>query len=77
MMVRKVADGFEAAAEERGIKLSFAGEEALDVDVDRAKFVRVVTNLLSNAFKFTPHGGRIRCSFDRLPGGARVAERAG
>jgi len=67
-LVREVADEFEAAAEERGISLSFAGEEELYADVDRAKFVRVITNLLSNAFKFTPHGGRIRCSFDRLPG---------
>lgn len=67
-LVREVADSFDAAAEERGIRLSFAGEEELYADIDRAKFVRVVTNLLSNAFKFTPHGGRIRCSFDRLPG---------
>jgi len=67
-LVREVAESFEAAAEERGINLTFAGEEELYVDIDRAKFVRVITNLLSNAFKFTPHGGRIRCSFDRQPG---------
>jgi PAS domain S-box-containing protein len=67
-LVRAVADSFEAAAEERGIALSFAGESELYADVDRAKFIRVVTNLLSNAFKFTPHGGRIRCSFERRPG---------
>ncbi len=67
-LVQDVAEGFEAAAGERGIALSFAGERELYVDVDRAKFVRVVTNLLSNAFKFTPPGGRIRCSFERLPG---------
>lgn len=67
-LVREVADGFEAAAEERGITLSFAGEKELYVDIDRAKFVRVVTNLLANAFKFTPYGGQIRCSFDRLTG---------
>lgn len=67
-LVRAVADGFAAAAEERGIRLSFAGEAALHADVDRAKFVRIVTNLLSNAFKFTPAGGRIRCSIERLPG---------
>jgi len=67
-LVREVARGFGAAVEERGITLSFAGEEELYVDIDRAKFGRVVTNLLSNAFKFTPPGGRIRCSFERLPG---------
>lgn len=67
-LVREVADGFWAAADDRGITLSFAGDEELYVDIDRAKFVRVVTNLLSNAFKFTPPAGRIRCSFNHLPG---------
>ena len=67
-LVREVADSFEAAAEERGINLSFSGEDELYADVDRAKFTRVVTNLLANACKFTPLGGRIRCSFERLPG---------
>lgn len=65
-LVREIAGGFAAAAEERGISLSVSGEEELYVDVDRAKFVRVVTNLLSNALKFTPDGGRIRCSVARV-----------
>jgi len=38
----------------------------LYADVDRAKFVRVLVNLLSNAFKFTPAGGRICCSIQRV-----------
>lgn len=67
-LVREVAAGFDAAAEERAIALSFAGAEEIYADIDRAKFARVVTNLLSNAFKFTPRGGRIRCTFERLPG---------
>lgn len=69
-LVREVADSFAAAAAaaERDVNLSFDGEGTLYVDVDQAKFIRVVTNLLSNAFKFTPRGGRIRCSFDLQPG---------
>lgn len=66
-LVREVAAGFAAAAEERGITLAFTGAEELYADVDRAKFARVVANLLSNAFKFTPENGRIRCSVERLP----------
>lgn len=65
-LVREVAAGFAATAEERGISLTVSGEDELYVDIDRAKFARVVANLLSNAFKFTPDGGRIRCSVDRL-----------
>lgn len=67
-LLREVADGFTAAAEERGITLSFAGEPELYADIDRAKFIRVLTNLLSNAFKFTPQGGQIRCSVERQSG---------
>ena len=67
-LLREIAAGFAAAAEERGISLTLSGEDELYVDIDRAKFARVIVNLLSNAFKFTPEGGRIRCSVDRLSG---------
>ncbi len=66
-LMRKVAEGFQAAAEEQGITLYFAGETELYADVDQVKLARILTNLLSNAFKFTPPGGRIRCSCERLP----------
>lgn len=68
-LMREILDGFEAAADDRHITMLLLGEAALHVDVDRAKFVRVLVNLLSNAFKFTPSGGRIVCRLERLSGG--------
>ncbi|HNF63444.1 MAG TPA: PAS domain S-box protein, partial [Rhodocyclaceae bacterium] len=68
-LLREVAAGFDAVAEDRGIRVSLRGEDELYADVDRAKFMRVLSNLLSNAFKFTPSGGRIGCSVERLAGG--------
>ena len=65
-LLRETLAGFEAAAEDRGIALSLRGEPELYTDVDRAKFVRVLSNLLSNAFKFTPTGGRIVCDVTRV-----------
>ncbi len=65
-LVRGVAGGFMEAAEERGINLILPQREELYVDIDRSKFARVITNLIANAFKFTPNGGRIRCSIERL-----------
>jgi len=68
-LLRDVAAGFEAAAEERSISLQINGANELSADVDRAKFTRVLVNLLSNAFKFTPVGGRISCSIESLANG--------
>jgi len=65
-LLRDVAASFAAAAEERSITLLIEGADELYADVDRAKFVRILANLLSNAFKFTPAGGRICCSIERV-----------
>ena len=54
-----VASHFEALAEERGIHLALHLPQTLTVQVDAEKVQRVVLNLLSNAFKFTPSAGRI------------------
>jgi len=71
-LIREIAAGFEGEAEARAIRLMVRGEAdaegELYADIDRAKFVRVLTNLLSNAFKFTPPGGRIGCTVERLAG---------
>ncbi len=68
-LVRDVATSFAAAAEERSTALLIEGEDELYADIDRAKFVRVLVNLLSNALKFTPAGGRICCKIERVANG--------
>jgi PAS domain S-box-containing protein len=71
-LIREIAAGFEGEAEARAIRLMVRGEadddSGLYADIDRAKLVRVLTNLLSNAFKFTPAGGRIACRAERIAG---------
>ena len=67
-MISEIAAGFAAMAEERGITLSLRGESELYADVDRSKFSRMLTNLLSNAFKFTPARGRISCTVEHVAG---------
>lgn len=46
-------------ANERGITLNFDHPDRADVWIDRNNFDKVVANLLSNAFKYTPDGGTI------------------
>ena len=66
-MAHDIAAGFAAVAEERAITLSVRGEDELYADVDRVKFARILANLVSNAFKFTPSGGRISCTVEHSP----------
>jgi PAS domain S-box-containing protein len=59
--VRTLVAQFEAIAERRSLSVSLAAPESLEAEVDGEKFTRIVLNLLSNAFKFTPAGGSIHC----------------
>ncbi len=59
-LVRLNAAHFESLAEERGIALSVHAPDKLAAQVDVEKLERVLFNLLANALKFTPAGGRVR-----------------
>lgn len=61
-----VAQGFQSLAAER--KIDYAWELAPDcvpIWADREKLSSVVQNLISNAFKYTPEGGKIRLAVER------------
>ncbi|TAM12851.1 MAG: PAS domain S-box protein [Nevskiaceae bacterium] len=70
-LVHSIAANFDVLARQRTIRYVIDAPEALEADLDPAKFGRVLLNLLSNAFKFTPDGGRIRCLL-RAERGARI-----
>jgi signal transduction histidine kinase len=57
--VSQVVDAWQPAARTAGIGLSIEVEGQSFVRADRDAIERVVTNLLSNALKFTPKGGSI------------------
>lgn len=63
-LVRTVAANFDALASQRAIAYVVAAPPAFEAEVDQTMFERILLNLLSNAFKFTPDGGRIRCSLE-------------
>jgi len=71
-LVRLCTSNFESASPERRLTLQAEGPASLPCEVDLEKIERVVLNLLSNAFKFTPEGGRIRCAWEALDGRARL-----
>jgi heavy metal sensor kinase len=55
-----VAELYSPVAEDKGIKVSLRiTDTPLLVDADRSRLQRVIANLLDNALKFTPAGGRV------------------
>jgi signal transduction histidine kinase len=62
-IVAQVVDSFGALSAEKGIELRQRIEPPeLSVHMDRDRLVQVMTNLLNNAAKYTPHGGAITIS---------------
>lgn len=58
--VRSICTSFLMLSEKRHVHLTFfSAMESLDMSFDEDKVGKVVMNLLSNAFKFTPDGGRV------------------
>jgi len=69
-ILRLVASPFDVIASERAIAFTVEAPESLVAEVDAEKLERIAVNLLSNAFKYTPREGRVRCTLaaegDRL-----------
>jgi signal transduction histidine kinase len=57
-LVQSVVDGLMLHGDPRRARLALAHPEAL-LDVDEPKFRRALTNVLSNAFKYSPDGGEV------------------
>ncbi|NJO79811.1 MAG: hypothetical protein HC827_15740 [Cyanobacteria bacterium RM1_2_2] len=63
-LVRLTAANFDGLAQEKQIKFTVDAPISLLAQVDAPKVQRILLNLLSNAFKFTPSGGTIRCTLE-------------
>ncbi|HET7754433.1 MAG TPA: ATP-binding protein [Anaeromyxobacteraceae bacterium] len=71
-LARGTAAQFEVAAVERHVDLTVDAPLALEAELDPEKIQRVLANLLGNAFKFVPDGGRVRIAVQQDRGLARV-----
>ncbi len=69
-LLRRTASHFDALAPQRDIAFAVEAPAHLPAEVDAAKLERVVLNLLSNAFKFTPRAGASPSACARTEGAA-------
>lgn len=61
--LRGLLAAFQSLAKQKNIELKFESNLNSEVCwIDRDKFEKIINNLLSNAFKFTPQGGRVTVS---------------
>lgn len=63
-LVREQAEQFHALAPQRQLRYVVAAPPALPAVIDPEMAENILRNLLSNAFKFTPPGGRVRCTLE-------------
>jgi signal transduction histidine kinase len=64
-LVRQAVELYEDVAEERGVTIARQIEGDVSIPLDRNRMRQVLANLLDNAIKYTPEGGRIDISSTR------------
>ncbi|MDE6269525.1 MAG: response regulator, partial [Muribaculaceae bacterium] len=68
--VHSACDNFRSLSEKKGIHLTFFSPlSELVMEFDEDKMGKIISNLLSNAFKFTPEDGRVDVAVAPSPGG--------
>jgi PAS domain S-box-containing protein len=73
-LLEHTAETFERRAQERGITLERdVAAELPQIIGDRDRIAQVLSNLLANALKFTPQGGRIGLRAVPVPGAVEIA----
>jgi signal transduction histidine kinase len=66
-VVDDLVDQFQIPAEAAGVRLTAQLPPECTAEVDRVQIERMITNLLSNALKFTPEGGAVTMSLQVQP----------
>jgi heavy metal sensor kinase len=69
-LAASTADQMSLLAEDKEVKVACESSPGVTVEGDRARLKQVVVNLLDNAIKYTPRGGRVTLSVRRDGGDA-------
>jgi signal transduction histidine kinase len=67
-----LVDLFTPVAEDAGLTLTSEIQEVGEISADRELLFEALTNLVGNAIKFTPPGGRVRLVLSAQPRGPRL-----
>lgn len=74
LFTKEIYQSFAELARKKNIGYTLEhGEEKIDLWFDPVQMQKVMFNLLSNAFKYTPEGGQIKISIKRLQRSVEIA----
>lgn len=76
--VGNIARSHMALLEDAGLTMTFAnrtGADSLDVELDRDTITQALTNIISNAMRYTPAPGEVEVALDKGDGEVRVSVR--
>jgi heavy metal sensor kinase len=71
-VVKNLIDQFQIPAEEAGVSLSADLPAECFAELDRVQVERLISNLVSNAIKFTPPGGSVHLKVASSPGSVEI-----
>jgi signal transduction histidine kinase len=74
-LARQAVEEARPQAEARGVELALATEPTPTISGERNRLLQLVDNLISNALKFTPEGGRVEVSAYPVDDAIRLAVR--
>ena len=72
-VLHDLVDQFQIPAEAAGVRLTADLPAECAAEADRVQIERMITNLLSNALKFTPEGGRVNVTLHATPEYVEIA----
>ena len=73
--IRNICNSFLMLSDKKEVRLTFyTAVDSLEMSFDEDKVGKIVMNLLSNAFKFTPEGGCVDVSLEVLKGTPETLE---
>jgi len=75
VLVGEIVEFFEPIASEKGVELDSIGSPGIHVAGDPEWLTEMFSNLVDNAIKFTPPGGRVSVEIAEDPDGVRISVR--